>query len=686
MFVHLLDHAWRLLASLVIINHCPSNVYLPRIAVAAMMLCASGVDAQDSLDGITITAPAEGEETNTGDVIAFESSVAREVIPAERLAEGSSSVASALARSIGVQSRGTGGFGTSEFLTIRAGTRQQTGVYLDGVRLNGATNPAFDFAAIDAIGLRGAELYRGSTPLALGSGDIGGAVNLRTAASSGENTTRVGAKLGSFGSVGAALGTELHAGAWQLLGSLSARTSDNDFDILNNNGTSFNTLDDRVEPRENADASRLAGIARLQYSHSADRSSSILLQGSARDAGVPTFNNDPDNDARLFDDAASLQATHIANRLGTWNTRQTLFVNLQDRRFDDRDSAVGLGAQLTDSDSLASGLRLFAERPGLNGTWSVLAEFRNETLTHVDEIRGGRDLQARRSEWALRSQYALWLPGDAVVVTPLVSWQGFRDRVNVSDEAETLRGAPAANDEFTFLQGLGFRAELGSGWTLRGNAAQVHRRPSFGELFGDSGLFLASPDLTSETGLNADFALSVVNDPVAPTQRAALTVFYSRRDDLIASVFDSRGVGRAENISSARINGVELDIGLALSRHLQLEANLTWQDAQQVSNIEAFDGRQLPGEAEWVGGARLEWRNKRWRAWYALDVERTRFFDTGNLLAASDSTLHQAGFTWASGAWTASLTLDNLSDTVVEDFRGFPHPGRAIFVDITLTL
>lgn len=655
--------------------------------VGAVLVCARAVNAQDSIDSITITAPVGTQDAETGEVVEFESSVARSDITSERLVEGSGSVARALARNVGVQTRGTGGFGTSEFLSIRAGSRQQTGVFLDGIRLNGATNPAFDFAAIDAIGLQAVELYRGGTPLALGSGDIGGAVNLRTSTRiDDDRLARIGLQVGSFGSAAASVGSQGRYGAWHVLGSLSARSADNDFDILNNNGTSFNTLDDRIEARQNADASRLALLARLRYDHSTDRSSSLLIQGSQRDTGIPTINNSAGNNARLGDDAVALQATHILNRLGAWNTRQTLFLNTRNTLFDDRDSTVGLGAQLTGSGSQATGLRLFAERPGVQGTASLALDFRSESLTHRDDIRGGRDLEARRQEWNIRSHYALWLPGDTVVVTPQLSWSGFQDRVQVSEEAEALRGAPASSDETVFTQGLGFRAELGSVLTLRGNAARVHRRPSFGELFGDSGLFLASPDLVSETGVNADLSVSLADDPETPTRYASLTVFHSRRDDLIANVFDARGVGRAENIASARVDGVELELGYTVSPRLRIDANLTWQDTRQISSINAFDGRQLPGQAVWAGGTRVEWRNAAWRIWYSVDHERGRFFDTGNVLPASDSTLQRAGLAWARGPWALSLSMDNLGDVVTEDFRGFPHPGRAVFFDLNLTL
>ncbi len=643
--------------------------------------------AAEQLDELVVTAPDDNTDPQTGEVIEDESAVARTVIKAEQLTEGAAGIAKVLSRTVGVQTRGSGGFGSSEFLSIRAGTATQTGVYLDGIRLNGASNPAFDFSTLDALGLASAEVYRGGTPFALGSPDVGGAVNLISSRTNADPTGgTIKTQFGSFGSLAAHAGARTAAGPWRLLAAVTARHADNNYDVLDDNGTRFNTRDDEIEERLNADATRTSALARLSYQAAPHQETGVLIQASQRDSGVPTPRNNPDNRARFNDDALSLQASNTLDRVGAWNTRQTLYVNVQNTLYDDREGSIGLGSQLTESDARTTGLKLFSERLGDRGTLGLVLDVSQEQLDHRDRIRGGRDLDALRQSLNITSQYALWLPGDKLVVTPSLGWKYLDDEIQVSEQAAALRGTPEARTHVNTTPGIGIRAELGRKFSLRANATRVQRSPSFSELFGDSGLLLASPDLVSETGTNTDIALVWNNRSRSLGKEISLGVFHSRRTDLITTVYDSRGVGRAENIPGARISGIELELDLAITPSWSATANLTWQDTRQLSDFSSFDGKQIPGQARESASARIDWANHRWRAWYGLDHERGRYYDTANLLPARTRTLQRAGLTWTHDAASISLVLDNLGDVIVEDFRGFPHPGRAAHLSLTYNL
>jgi len=60
-----------------------------------------------------------------------------------------------------------------------------------------------------------------------------------------------------------------------------------------------------------------------------------------------------------------------------------------------------------------------------------------------------------------------------------------------------------------------------------------------------------------------------------------------------------------------------------------------------------------------------------------VNVVQDRFFDSGNFLRAEDETSFNLGAVWQRGNWRADLTLNNVSDENIEDFNGFPRPGRA---------
>lgn len=643
--------------------------------------------ANEELEGITITAPRDVQGSTTGEVVAEESAVASTHLPSQQLTEGGAGLARVLGRTAGVQSRGAGGFGSVETLTIRAGSSAQTGVYLDGIRLNGVANPTFDLGTIESLNLDSVDVYRGSTPHALGNSDIGGSVNLRTSRTLGyEPAGSISLNAGSFGAQGVRFGGSGGSDKWHALGFLSTRQSDNDYSVLNDNGTRFNTADDEQQRRNNADVTRTAALGRLLYRASDTREASVMFQAGKRESGIPTAQNFEDNEARFATDSASLHLTHTKDNIGNWNTRQTLYANRLDSLFEDPDADVGLGAQVTDSAATTSGARVFAEHIGLASSFSALLDWRHERLEHQDLIRGGRDLEAQRQEAALLSHYALWFLDDRLVLTPGVEWRQTRDRIRVSPEAVRLRGAPEAADESAFTQSLGLRAEFGRGFSVRANAARLQRSPSFTELFGDSGLLLASPDLQSERGTNVDLELNWQDTPADPQQQFSIGVFSSSRKQLIATVFDSLSRGRAENIPQADVLGMEVNVTSSMTSALTLSANLTWQHTEQKNPTVALDGNQLPGQAPLAVGTRLEWAKGTWRAWYGVDHERDRFYDTTNLLAAPNTTTHHAGVEWQRTPFSVSLAFDNLTDEVVEDFRRFPRPGRSAFLSVQLTL
>lgn len=668
--------------------------------VVSLLLSPPSARAAERLDELVITPPssaagdtgAEDDEAlphRTGDVVPEESAVATTRIERTRLIEGGADLARVIERLPGAQTRGAGGFGAAEFVTLRAGTAAQTGVYLDGIRLNGASDPSFDFATLEALDLAAVDVYRGGTPLALGGSDIGGAIDLLTPRDATPSASlRLGA--GSFGARSAHAGARAGRGRWRALGAFGSRAADNDFAYTDDNGTRFNPRDDRRVRRANADARRDALVGVLGYRLSATRDADLVVRASARELGVPTPRNRAANDARYADETLALRLSTTLDRLGSgglWNLRPTLVLDASSSRYDDPDGDVGLGRQRTASDATRRGAKLYAERVGDAGTLALVAEHRAERLDGDDRLRDGRDLVARRSETSVQAEYALWLAAERLALVPRIGYRETRDRVRVAAEAERLRGAPPASSSAETLGGIGLVATPSPRWTFRLNLARHHRMPSFAELFGDSGLLLASPDLVAERGVNLDASVAWRREDEARRTgyRVELGAFSSRRDELIATVHDARGVGRAENLGAARVAGVELEFELEPRPWLAIGGNATAQDTEQRDTLGPFAGKRLPGQAAFAAALRVDVRRGRWRAWYGVDHERERFHDAANLLAAPDATTQHLGLARRLGELELSLSIDNLGDERTEDFRGFVRPGRSVHLGLVWT-
>ena len=171
-----------------------------------------------------------------------------------------------------------------------------------------------------------------------------------------------------------------------------------------------------------------------------------------------------------------------------------------------------------------------------------------------------------------------------------------------------------------------------------------------------------------------------------PHLKLDVSLFGSWRDELIATVFDARGVGRTLNVGRARILGLELTSDLQISQQLSLKTSLTLQDARALRDFDAFDERQLPGEAQQALYLQLNYKADQLRLFIEGDGTWNRFYDQANVLPAQDRWLQNVGAEWQAGSWSLRGTMNNLTDRNIEDFNGLPRPGRSVSISFSTQL
>jgi iron complex outermembrane receptor protein len=145
---------------------------------------------------------------------------------------------------------------------------------------------------------------------------------------------------------------------------------------------------------------------------------------------------------------------------------------------------------------------------------------------------------------------------------------------------------------------IGLKYSILNSLALKTNLARYVREPSFFELFGDRGFFVGNDELKAEKGFNFDVGLEFEKALLAKNiNRLNFTASYFRTDvkDVISYIYNSRGVGKAMNISNSIINGLEFFLSLELFRLMSLSSNYTWQSPINKNSIQAFDGKTLPG-------------------------------------------------------------------------------------------
>ncbi len=637
-------------------------------------LLATGVCAQ-TLDPIYVI----GEDViEVGEVEHSEFTGSHTSLSAEQIEQEVAGLGPLLAHESGIQFKQSGGVGSYSSISVRAASAAQTNVFLDGVLLNNASSGAVDLSQLELLNLSRIDVYRGATPLQLGISNIGGAVNLRSGGNeASESRIRLG--FGSFDERNVHISAQTDLNGWKLSTKASRVMAKNNFTFNNENGTPLNLSDDKREKRNNSDFSRNAFLLKLSNNNDQSNQVDAMLQYTEREQGLPHWANRSDTQTQIDNNTLQLQVNRrFSAEVGSdWNHSEGLYFNRSVEAYDDSYSQIGLGVQSTKSISNLIGLKSYWEKINDTGTFSLHVDGRQELLEQEDKLGGSNAFSASRREISSAAQYSLFAFNDKLLLTPSLRWQGISDNYD-----GVLRSGKNSNSQSDATAQIGMRWEHSEQLTLSANAGQHNREPVFFELFGDRGLYLGNASLKPEKGTNVDVGVQWLSASL-PGSSLNVTGFASFRDELIVSVYDSRGIGRSVNSGKAQVLGVEFDSQLAIKKHWQFKLNMTWQSAENLSNANAFNGKQLPGEAQFAGYAQLRYHKGPYKLWYESDFMQQRFYDTANLLAAEDFVVHSLGFSMLYKKLHTVLLLKNLTDVQTEDYNGFPKPGRSFHINFT---
>lgn len=600
-------------------------------------------------------------------------------VEGEALARTDIDLSEALAFEAGIQQKQLGGYGSFSHITVRASTPSQTAVFLDGIRLNGASNAVVDLSVFDARSLKSVDIYRASAPVQLGASNIGGAINLSTR-STRTPGTKVKLSVGSFNTVQANLSHTRSYQQWRALGTVDIGHSQNDFSFTNTNGTPLNLQDDRQEQRNNAEITKLGVLGKVTYQFSELKRADVLLQHTQRSTGVPEWRNAPNNEAHYDDGRGQLHASFEHQSLGAWSYRHSSFIQWANDHYLDKQSQVGLGEQDFRSGQRVLGLSSYWDRFTQSGKWALTAELRRDQFNSENLIGRRSDVSAVRDSATVGAAYTRFFLEDALLITPQLRLELHRSRFDdpLSGVDESAQTNSVINPE------IGLRWELSNTFSLTSSLGQYFRLPTFYEMFGTQGLVIGNDDLTPEVGVNADIGIAWEATPEIST---ALSVFYSLRDDAIVTVYDARGTGRNTNTGQATVIGLEWNASWQPTNRLKVRANVTVQDAVNQSDIAAFYNKQLPNQSAVAAYTRANFTlSDRWQIWGEVTSSQSRYYDLGNFLPATDATLVNSGLRWQHQRWQSAFTINNITDENVEDFNGFPKPGRSLNLSLTYRL
>ncbi|HEV8723106.1 MAG TPA: TonB-dependent receptor [Candidatus Binatia bacterium] len=444
----------------------------------------------------------------------------------------------------------SGSRGTATSVFIRGSESDHVLVLIDGVEVNSTTLGAFNFAHLTTDNVERIEILRGAGGTLYGSQAIGGVINIIT--KKGQGPLEAGLSLeGGNGSTHRQT-LSLRGGAGKLGYSFSAARIESQ---------GFHSVND--------DYRNLAASARLDYQVTEDASLKGIFHFVKTDLGL--FNNN--NFASQPDPNAREAGTQY---LGKLEWEQKILKN-----WDYRISGSMFKEHIKDSDDVDActffGFPCDSRtrdrfRPRID-TGEFQTNYRFEewsTTTFGVEYKrrsastsGGIDKAIRNLGYYLQEQFQ-FLDRRLIMIPGI--------RLDDNQSFGTVL-TPSFSTAYLFRE---------TGTKVKGSYAKGFKAPTLNELFFPPGFgcpAFGNPNLSPEKSweLNAGVEQEVLRDRV----KLGVTYFHREVQDLIEGrpiPGDPFGCFRAENVGTARFDGVEWNLGIKLLSSLTVNANYTYLD------------------------------------------------------------------------------------------------------------
>lgn len=631
-----------------------------------------------TMDAVVVTA--EKSDFRTGDVDTEQTPAFFSVIKREQFEGKMEDLSQVIEKESGIQIRQSGGLGSFSTVSLRGSSGEQVIVCIDGIPLNDAAGGGVNLGNISLSDVESVEIYRGTIPVHFGKSSVGGLVNIKTLRTKDGFRASAGAGYGSFNTQSFNAFLSHKPGQWDYLISADDLSSDNDFDMLNDKGTEWNTADDRWEKRHNAGFDQTNILGKLGCDFTDSVRADFQYQRFSKDQHLPNWINRPQADTALETarQIAGLKLT--ANNITSYHldTAARLSYSRVKEIYDDRNGYLGLsGNEYNEYVTERYDAGFFLERLTASNAFNFTLDLWHETYDFKNLLGEDAPDEKSRRSYAAGVQNTFMLFQEKLMITPGCRYTVIRDQSDADD---------ISRDEDYFSPQIGIKYGPLDWLTFKSNAAKYIREPSFFELFGDRGFFYGNEELKAEKGLNIDIGFEIVyqgKSSESGIQRISLNADYfsSDTDDLITRVY-SHGYGKAVNISSARIRGIEAGLRLDFLKYFRLTANATWQDPENQTEKKDLKGKNLPGRFETAYAAKIEWKYSGFGIYAEYIAESNMYYDAANLLKAENKAEISAGLSWLYKSVLLTLEAKNIGDDLYEDFNGYPLPGRSYFFSI----
>ena len=570
-----------------------------------------------------------------------------------------------------VQVRQSGGLGSFSSASLRGASSNQVMVFLNGIPLNDSAGSSVDLSSIPYSQISSVEIYRGTTPAVFGRTGMGGAINIKTLKVDKKFDASVTTAYSSFNTFKFAPTLSQKVDRFDYLINMEYLSSKNNFTFTNNNGTSFNPNDDRVDQRNNSQFWHANLLAETGYDISKNVRLELTEQYFDKDQHLPNQNNSPLTKATL-----STQRNIASLKLNYFNSSSRLDYTYKSEYYDDKTGTLSLLKQYDRYITNNYGYNQVLESVNKYNIFDFVFDFHREQYAVRDLLMTKSSSDSSRNNYTTSAEDKVILFNEALMIIPALTYEYYG----------TYVGTTAKNYYNGYLNPkIGLKYQIISNTVeLKSNIARYTREPSFFELIGDRGYFIGNDTLKAERGTNFDIGseFKVYDDGSTAIQKIKLEVAYFRNKvtDVISYVYDSSGIGHAVNISDSIISGVETTFTMDLLKYFSISSNYTWQNPINKSGVPLYNNKKLPGRFENSASAKLEGRYNIFKIYYELLYASGLFYDSANLLAAPVKREHNVGLTLVPGKFTITGEVKNIGDDHYQDFNGFPQPGRSYWL------
>ncbi len=627
---------------------------------------------------IIVKAVSINDGKKTGDVIASETTSSFSVIDSSSWEGKVTTIGEVVEQETGVQIRSTGGLGSYSEVSLRGSDSDQVLIYVDGVLLNGAGGLGVDLSTISISDVDKIEIYRGITPINFGKSSIGGIINIKTKRQKKGFSSSAGIGYGSFNTSNGVVSLNHKIENFDYLINFDYKQSDNDFTFYNDK------IHKQLTEKRNNSFFRSGNLLlKNGYDLSKDVRFDLSNQLFIKNQQIPNWDNDPLLDVNFSSLRDILSLKYTVNNLlkkGINTSGKFDYLYLKEE-YDDSDNQIGLGRQHNEYYSGYIGYNHFIELNFESSILRTVFDYKDEYYYSKDLIFDSTNDKSTRQTGSFAISNSWFFLEESLIVEPAFRYSLTYDkRISESVFVETRK----ITHDYLNPQ-LGVKYSLNKNLTVKTNGARYVREPSLFELFGDRGNFVGNDDLIAEKGTNVDFGFEYkqkFKKKLFHKVKVGITFFGSDVTDAIVHVYDARGVGRAVNLSAARVFGIESFFTLNFTSFSLLDVKYTWQHSEDLGEDTSTNGRRLPGRYEHSVTSKLEIGNKKYKFFAKNRFENGIYYDSPNLLSAKKSFETSLG---SSVKWNSFLFVfegKNIFNERVEDFNGFPKPGRSYYLTI----